>query len=469
MTASVPCPPAPGPLEGYAARFDDLFRSLAQRRGFREYLSGLLLPRERNKTLTALAGAEPVAGAQHPAVQCLQFFLSESTWKYEQVNARRLELLLADPATAPHGRGVLVIDDSGDRKDGTATAHVGRQWLGRLGKTDNGIVTVTTLWADERLYYPLHAMPYTPAHHFAKKRNDPAFRTKPQLATELAVQASEAGVVFRAVVADCGYGDHDEFRHTLREAGLPFVMALRPRRGTWAYGPDAHTPVEAARALTWTDPDHPGDWTPVVRTFRDGHTETWWAADARLGAWGPDSPARLVVATADPATLPDKATWYLATNLPRPDGPREADSPHPAADLAELVRLYGLRHWIEQSYKQIKDELGWADFQVRSDTAIRRHQTLVNCAFSFCWDTWFADPSLTQDPLEPPETADGPERGHTHVPPAPTTQLAQSHPSHTRLAGPLAHPTALLARLVEHTPTTRTPSPDHLVGQRPGP
>ncbi|WP_405705905.1 IS701 family transposase [Streptomyces sp. NBC_00069] len=469
MTARVPCPPAPGPLEGYAARFDDLFRSLAQRRGFREYLSGLLLPRERNKTLTALAGAEPVAGAQHPAVQCLQFFLSESTWKYEQVNARRLELLLADPATAPHGRGVLVIDDSGDRKDGTATAHVGRQWLGRLGKTDNGIVTVTTLWADERLYYPLHAMPYTPAHHFAKKRNDPAFRTKPQLATELAVQASEAGVVFRAVVADCGYGDHDEFRHTLREAGLPFVMALRPRRGTWAYGPDAHTPVEAARALTWTDPDHPGDWTPVVRTFHDGHTETWWAADARLGAWGPDSPARLVVATADPATLPDKATWYLATNLPRPDGPREADSPHPAADLAELVRLYGLRHWIEQSYKQIKDELGWADFQVRSDTAIRRHQTLVNCAFSFCWDTWFADPSLTQDPLEPPETADGPERGHTHVPPAPTTQLAQSHPSHTRLAGPLAHPTALLARLVEHTPTTRTPSPDHLVGQRPGP
>ncbi|WLW58796.1 hypothetical protein [Streptomyces sp. YU58] len=29
-------------------------------------------------------------------------------------------------------------------------------------------------------------------------------------------------------------------------------------------------------------------------------------------------------------------------------------------------------------YKQIKDELGWADFQVHSDTAIRRHQTLVN-------------------------------------------------------------------------------------------
>jgi hypothetical protein len=53
--------------------------------------------------------------------------------------------------------------------------------------------------------------------------------------------------------------------------------------------------------------------------------------------------------------------------------------------LAEVVRLYGLRNWIEQSYKQMKDELGWADFMVRSDRAIRRHWTLVCCAFAFCW------------------------------------------------------------------------------------
>uniref|UniRef100_UPI003872FC71 IS701 family transposase n=1 Tax=Streptomyces halobius TaxID=2879846 RepID=UPI003872FC71 len=168
MTKRVPCPPAPGPLEAYAARFDDLFSTLAQRRGFREYLAGLLLPRDRNKTLTCLAGTEPVAGAQHRAVQRLQFFLSESTWDHEKVNARRVELLLADPATATHSGGVLVVDDSGDRKDGSATAHVGKQYLGSVGKIDRGVVTVTTCWADERVYYPLHAVPYTPAHHFPK-------------------------------------------------------------------------------------------------------------------------------------------------------------------------------------------------------------------------------------------------------------------------------------------------------------
>ena len=50
MTKRLPCPPAPGPLEAYAERFDDRLGTLAQRRGFREYLQGLLLPRDRNKT-----------------------------------------------------------------------------------------------------------------------------------------------------------------------------------------------------------------------------------------------------------------------------------------------------------------------------------------------------------------------------------------------------------------------------------
>src|SRR3954451_16590579 len=156
MTRRLSCPPAPGPLEDYAAQFDGLFARLAQRRGLRAYLQGLLLPRDRNKTLTALAGVEPVVGAQHATVQELQWFLSESAWDADRVNQRRLELLRADPATTAHEQGVLVIDDTADRKAGTKTAHVARQYLGSLGKTDNGIVAVTSLWADERLCWPVH-------------------------------------------------------------------------------------------------------------------------------------------------------------------------------------------------------------------------------------------------------------------------------------------------------------------------
>ena len=38
MTARVPCRHAPGPLEAYAAQFDDPFIHAAQRRTFRDYL-----------------------------------------------------------------------------------------------------------------------------------------------------------------------------------------------------------------------------------------------------------------------------------------------------------------------------------------------------------------------------------------------------------------------------------------------
>ena len=114
MTRRLPVRPAPGPLEDYATRFDDLFRrARAQREGFRRYLEGLLLPAERNKTLTALANTEPVAGAQRKEAQSLQWFLSESGWDPHKVNARRLQLLFEDPASAPNVEGVLVIDEHG--------------------------------------------------------------------------------------------------------------------------------------------------------------------------------------------------------------------------------------------------------------------------------------------------------------------------------------------------------------------
>src|SRR5918997_632464 len=211
MTARQPCPPAPGPLEAFAAQFDALFGSLGQRRSFRGYLSGLLAPRDRNKTLTALAGAEPVVQAQSPEVQRLQYFLSEADWSAEALNARRLALLQSEAATAAHRGGVLVLDDTGDRKDGTATAHVARQYLGSVGKVDNGIVAVTSLWADERCYWPVHAVPYAPASE------------------------------------------------------VRFVLAPKPRKGTGGPAEQAHTPVEAAGELGWRGPSRPGRWRRIQR------------------------------------------------------------------------------------------------------------------------------------------------------------------------------------------------------------
>lgn len=449
MTARQPCPPAPGPLEEYTAQFDPLFTTLAQRRSFHDYLTGLLLPRDRHKTLTALAGAEPIVDAKAAPVQRLQFFLSEATWDAEAVTAQRLALLTREAATAPHASGVLVIDDTGDRKAGTATAHVARQYLGSVGKVDTGLVAVTTLWADERLYYPLHVEPYTPAGRLRKGKADPAFRTKPQIARELVARAQAAGIPFRAVVADAFYGENEDLEAALAAQQIPYVLGRKPATGHWAPADQAHTFAEAAATLPR------GAWTKVVRRFKDRHRESWWTAELRFAGYGPERGRRALVATTDPARLPPLSTWYLTTNLPAP-GRRRRGGP-PPADLAELVRLYGLRVWVEQSYKQVKQELGWADFMVRSDRAIRRHWALVCCAFAFCW--WSG--ACRGGPSGAEAVRRGKNRGQRAArrsgrsrAPGATPLVAGRAAARARLARPLAVALALLGGVVRRAPTT---------------
>jgi SRSO17 transposase len=251
MTKRIDITPAPEPLEAYAEHFDDLWEKSNQREAFRRYLEGLLLPTERHKTLTGLVNTEPVVGAEPPRAQKLHWFLSESTWDERKVQAKRLRLLRDDPSTAPTGRGVLVIDETGDRKDGHQTAHVSRQYLANLGKIDNGVVSVSSLWADERVYYPIDVEPSTPALYFREGKKDPAFRTKLKIALQLVQRAIQDGMPFRAVVADSLYGEDRGFRSGLRELKQPYVLALKPSHAWWHPEDVAGTLQDVAHEAGW--------------------------------------------------------------------------------------------------------------------------------------------------------------------------------------------------------------------------
>jgi len=467
MTKRIEITPSPEPLEAYVGHFDNLFGKSNQREEFRRYLEGLLLPTERHKTLTGLVNTEPVVGAQLPRAQKLQWFLSESTWDERQVQAKRLRLLLDDPSTAPNGRGVLVIDETGDRKDGHKTAHVSRQYLANLGKIDNGVVSVSSLWADERVYYPVDFEPYTPAVYFAKGKDDAHFRTKPKIALQLVERALQERIPFRAVVADSLYGEDRRFRRGLRELKQPYVLALKPSHAWWHPEEVAGTLQDVAHEAGWESAEQPGQWVRIPRTFRDGSTQDWWAVEIVAGPYGPDKTERAIVATTDPLTLPDISTWYLVTNLPAPTERPAPELPFPPANLAEVIRLYGLRMWVEQSYKQVKHALGWSQYQVRSDQAIRRHWQLVWCAFSFCWyHASHPSASTTQEAPEPsePETpfhssvpadaAGTGEKNRRGKRSAATSVLAGGSASRARVVGTLDHAAALLERLVATAPTS---------------
>lgn len=85
----------------------------------------------------------------------LHHFLTEAPWDVQEVNERRLQVMNQCSQTRISKGFTLIVDDSGHRKSGNFTAGVGRQYIGEIGKTDNGIVVVTTHLYDGKKSLPL--------------------------------------------------------------------------------------------------------------------------------------------------------------------------------------------------------------------------------------------------------------------------------------------------------------------------
>jgi hypothetical protein len=77
---------------------------------------------------------------------------------------RTSETLNSCRQTRISNRFSLNLDDSGDRRSGNATAGVRRQYIGEIGKVDNGVVMVTGHAHDDVKAFPL-MLTYTSTLH----------------------------------------------------------------------------------------------------------------------------------------------------------------------------------------------------------------------------------------------------------------------------------------------------------------
>lgn len=132
----------------------------------------------------------------------------------------------------------------------------------------------------------------------------------------------------------------------------------------------------------------------------------------------------------------------LLTNLPAPTASSLTQHLCAEANLEEVIKLYGLRMWVEQSDKQVKHALGWSQYQVRSDKAIRRHWQLVGCAFSFCW--YHASPPISRTTEEALERLD-PEASLSSSVPAISPGTGKKISEETRRRPQVSWPVALRA------------------------
>ena len=121
-------------IDEYCACYINLFSDVRSFEAFK-YLHIGCVSQLKRKSLPEIA---KIVGLDNQ--QGLHHFLTKSPWDVEQLRQLRLELILQVLKGKPI---VLIIDETGDKKKGNKTDYVKRQYIGNLGKTENGIVVVT--------------------------------------------------------------------------------------------------------------------------------------------------------------------------------------------------------------------------------------------------------------------------------------------------------------------------------------
>ena len=367
-------------LRDFAQPFVDCLWRCEQKQHAQTYLAGLLSDLERKNV-------ESIAYRHDQECLPLQRFVGVSGWDHQPLLA---ELARQVGRELGEADGVIVFDPSGFAKKGKHSVGVKRQWLGRLGKVDNGQVAVYLGYVsrqeqalvNERLFLPQEWARDKPRRKKCGVPKEVQFQTRHKLALDM-LQESGGDLPHAWVAGDTEMGRSTAFRRDLHSLDEQYLLAV-----------PANTSV---RDLAAPPPPYKGrgarpkpPFQSVSRWRQALAEEAWTRVDVRDGEKGPlvmeiaktrvqarteggrgkvTEELLVVTRTADEDGLP-KHDYYLS-NAP------------PDTSLEELARVAKAEHRIEECIERGKSEAGLADYEVRTWNGWHHHQTLSLIA------TWF--------------------------------------------------------------------------------
>jgi SRSO17 transposase len=346
----------------YLGRYRDCFLQKRTMTHFDTYCRGLLsdLPRK---------SVEPIALEAGTAVRTLQEFLITTRWDQERARERLQHDLAAAVAAIPTDSlgTVGVIDETSCQKWGDQTPGVQRQYLGCVGKVDNGIVTVHVGVVKGRFQALLDADLYLPQSWDQDRErcravgipDEVVYRPKWRIALDQVVRLNDNGVNFDWLIFDEGYGAAVPFLRILNlvnqrfVAEVPVNFMVRNTQAGVARRADECLSVAKAKA---------------GRRYRLKHQtvadSVWRAVEATI--WAADCPHRLI-ATINEATAEVKYFLTNATEVP----------------LARVLAVAFRRWTVEHSFRLAKQEAGLMHYEGRSYLGLIRHLTLALVVLGF--------------------------------------------------------------------------------------
>jgi len=298
----------------------------------------------------------------------LQHLLSRAKWDAEAVRDDLRDYVVdafGDPGA------VLVVDETGDVKKGTATVGVQRQYSGTAGRIENAQVAVYLTYAAPRGHALIDRALYLPkswaedadrCQEAGIPTDRRGFATKPTLANMLISRAVEANTPAAWVAGDEVYGADPTLRAAIRGHGLGYVLAVSANR---------RVPTEAGPIRV--------DALPAMLPAR-----AWQKHSAGAGSHGHrlDSWAWIALLPED-----DTDTGQHHLLIRRNDRTGELAylrcyTPHPVP-LRTLVVVAGQRWRIEESFQAAKGLTGLDQHQVRRWVSWHRWTTLAMLAHAF--------------------------------------------------------------------------------------
>ncbi|MEG4272517.1 MULTISPECIES: IS701 family transposase [unclassified Microcoleus] len=325
-------------IDEYCQIYQNIFPEVGSFEAFNYLHIGMISDLKR-KMLPSIA---KVIGLDH---QALHHFITQSLWDVKNLSRQRFELILY---VVQLRLILLKIDDTGYKKKGEATDYVKRQYIGNLGKTDNGIVAVTAYGVLSGMTFPLLFEVYKP-----RERLQPGdeYLTQPELVAKMSEQLRVIGLKVNLVLADSLYGESSKnFFQILDKVNFNFIVIIRYNHKKWGV----------------TDAKVKYSNRPIFkRVFSDFSSEDRYIREIICG----DNPEiKYGEITTDKEELSKKTTWYVMSKFSN-------------ITPTEVSNFYGLRTWVEYGLKQSKNELGWADFSLNNYPQIKQWWEIIFSAY----------------------------------------------------------------------------------------
>lgn len=301
----------------------------------------------------------------HGTPDGLQHLLSRAKWDADSVRDDVRDYVVD---AFGESAGVLIVDETGDLKKGTATVGVQRQYTGTAGRIENAQVAVYLTYAGRRGHALIDRALYLPASWTEDSARcdaagvpaqDRRFATKPALAQAMITAALDAGTPASWVAGDEVYGADPGLRAELESRGIGYVLAVAC----------SHRVLTAAGSVR------------IDTLLDDLGEDAWQMRSAGAGCKGPRWYCWAWI------PLPGNEYGHTSMLLRRNDATGEMAYYRcfaPAdVTLTELVRVAGWRWKIEESFQAAKGQAGLDEHQVRRWTSWHRWVTLAMAAMAF--------------------------------------------------------------------------------------